>query len=78
MGCQYYRFMAFVKNHFIQNYTAGFDWQRQELNTQLYRVQNSGVTELAAPNAVNDLNWVQAKFYTGGNYSFTNDKITAF
>jgi len=70
-------FMTLVKNHFTQNYTAGFDWQKQELNSQLYSVQNNGTIGLVAPNAVNGLNWMRTKLYTGGNYSYTNGRITA-
>ena len=69
--------MSFVSGDFTQNYNAGFDWQRQQLNTELDRVQNNQFTGQLLPGAVNDLYWRKTKFYTGGNYSFVNSNITA-
>jgi hypothetical protein len=69
--------MSFITGNFTQNYNAGFDWQRQYLKTGLDRLQNNQLTELVSPGAVNNLNWLKTKFYTGGNYSFVNSNITA-
>jgi len=70
-------YIRFDKGKFTQTYKAGFDWQRQQLNSQLYRVQNNQTTELVSPNSVNSLYWLKTKLYTGGNYSYTGTKITA-
>ncbi len=69
-------YISVVKDKFFQNYTAGFDLQHQQLNSELYRVQNDQTTELIPPNKINDLDWLKTKFYTGGNYNFTNNKVT--
>jgi len=70
-------FISFVKNKFTQNYNVGFDIQHQQLNSQLYSVQDNGLTGLVAPNTVNGLNWLKTKFYTGGTYSLTTSRVTA-
>ncbi len=70
-------FIRFDKDKFTQSYSAGFDLQHQQLNSSLYRVENDQTTEPVTPGKVNDLNWLKTKFYTGGNYTFTNDNITA-
>jgi len=70
-----YASFAFVKNNFVQTYKAGFNVQRQQLNSELYRTQNNQQTELASGNAVNDLDWLKTKLYADATYEFTNDKL---
>jgi hypothetical protein len=69
--------ISFIKNRFTQNYLAGFDLQHQQLNTNLYRVQNNQDKELVSPNMTNDLSWLKTKFYTTAHYDYTNGKFTA-
>ena len=69
--------VSFIKGDFTQNYLAGFDWQRQQLNTDLYLVQNDQSTQLLSANSVNTLHWLKAKLYTSGSYSFVNSQVTA-
>ncbi|MEJ7691843.1 carboxypeptidase regulatory-like domain-containing protein [Daejeonella sp.] len=70
-----YASMAFVKNQFSQIYKAGFSVQQQEINSELYRIQNNGAKELLSSNAVNDLNWFRTRFYTEGTYELKKTKI---
>jgi hypothetical protein len=72
-----YASFAFVNNHFVQTYKAGFNVQQQQLNSELYRTQNNQQTELVSGNTVNNLGWVKTKLYTDATYEFTNDKLKA-
>jgi hypothetical protein len=69
--------MAFVNKNFVQTYRSGFNIQNQQLNTELYRVQNNQMSELASQNAINNLNWLKTKFYTEASFEYSNDKIKA-
>ena len=69
--------MAFPKGNFVQTYRAGFSLQHQNLNTNLSKIQTNGSSELAAPNTLNDLDWLRSKFYIENMYEYTTDKITA-
>ncbi|MBE5319515.1 TonB-dependent receptor [Pedobacter sp. MR2016-19] len=72
-----YASFAFVNNHFVQTYKAGFNVQQQKLNSELYRTQNNQQTELVSGNTVNDLDWLKTKIYADATYEFTNDKLKA-
>lgn len=72
-----YASISFIKNRFTQNYLAGFDLQHQQLNSNLYRVQNNQDKESVSPSMTNDLNWLKTKFYTTAHYDYTNGKIIA-
>ncbi len=72
-----YASFAFVNNHFVQTYKAGFNVQHQQLNSELYRTQSNQQTELVSGNTVNDLDWLKTKLYTDATYEFTNDKLKA-
>ncbi|RBQ02398.1 TonB-dependent receptor [Pedobacter miscanthi] len=72
-----YASFAFVNNHFVQTYKAGFNVQQQQLNSELYRTQNNQQTELVSGNTVNDLDWLKTKLYADATYEFTNDKLKA-
>lgn len=69
--------MAFPKGKFVQTYRAGFMVQHQNLSTNLSKIQNDGGSELAAPNTLNDLEWLRSKVYLENIYEYTTDKITA-
>jgi len=68
---------AFVKNNFVQTYKAGFNVQQQQLNSELYRIQNNQQTEPVNGSTVNDLDWLKTKLYTEATYEYTNDKLKA-
>jgi len=68
---------AFVKGGFAQTYKAGFNIQQQNLNSELYRVQNDQTSELVSQNTVNDLKWFKNRVYADATYEYTNDKIKA-
>ena len=70
-----YTSFAFVNNHFVQTYKAGFNVQQQQLNSELYRTQNNHQTELVSGNTVNDLDWLKTRIYADATYEFTNDKL---
>lgn len=65
-----YTAFAFVNNKFVQTYKVGFNIQKQQLNSELYRVQNNLSTELVAPAMANDLNWLKTKLYTDAMYEY--------
>lgn len=70
-----YLSFALVQGKFVQTYKAGFNIQHQELNSELFRIQNNQTTELVSPSMTNDLNWTKNRFYTEGVYEYTNDKL---
>eukprot|EP01137_Pigoraptor_chileana_P033152 Opistho-2@23635 len=72
-----YLSFAVVKGKFTQTYKTGFNWQKQDLNSSLFRLQNNQSTELVSPNMTNDLNWNKTKIYTEGVYEYTTDKFKA-
>ncbi|RQO78893.1 hypothetical protein DBR40_03985 [Pedobacter sp. KBW01] len=72
-----YASFAFVKNNFVQTYKAGFNVQKQQLNSELYRTQNNQQTEPVTGSTVNDLDWLKTKLYTEATYEYTNDKLKA-
>lgn len=69
--------MAFPKGNFVQTYRAGFLVQHQNLSTNLSKLQSNGTSELAAPNTLNDLNWLRSRLYVENVYEYTTEKITA-
>lgn len=70
-----YTSMAFVNKQFSQIYKTGFSFQKQEISSQLYRIQNNGTQELLSANAINDLNWTRTRFYTEGTYELKKEKF---
>ncbi len=72
-----YASFAFVKNKFVQTYKAGFNVQKQQLNSELYRTQNNQQTEPVTGSTVNDLDWLKTKLYTEAGYEYTSDKLKA-
>lgn len=72
-----YASFAFVKGGFMQTYKAGFNLQKQQLNSSLYKIQNDQVTELATQNAVNDVDWLKTKLYSEATYEYTNQQLKA-
>ncbi|TCC87353.1 hypothetical protein EZ428_21900 [Pedobacter frigiditerrae] len=72
-----YTAFAFVKNKFTQTYRVGFNVQHQELGSELYRVQNSGSTELVSSQMTNNLAWLKSKFYTDATYEYNSGNFKA-
>jgi len=71
-------YITIVSNQITQVYRSGLELQHQQLNTQLYRVQNNTTTEeLVSPTMVNDLDWLKTKLYTTANYTYKNNGLTA-
>jgi hypothetical protein len=70
-----YLSFALVHGKFVQTYKTGFNIQRQELNSALYRIQNNQAVELVSSNMTNDLTWTKNRFYTEGTYEYTNEKL---
>jgi hypothetical protein len=68
--------MAFPKGKFVQTYRAGFLVQQQTLESTLNKTQNSGLTELATANSLNNLDWLRSKWYVENLYEYTSDKLT--
>ncbi len=66
---------ALVNGKFVQTYKTGFNLQHQELNSELYRIQNNQTTELVSANMTNDLNWSKNKVYSEASYEYSNDKL---
>ncbi|MES2419631.1 MAG: carboxypeptidase regulatory-like domain-containing protein [Bacteroidota bacterium] len=65
-----YTSFAFVNKKFVHTYRVGFNIQKQQLNSELYRVQNNQTTELVGQTMTNDLDWLKTKFYTDANYEY--------
>jgi hypothetical protein len=66
---------ALVNGRFVQTYKTGFNLQHQELNSQLFRIQNNQSTELVSANMTNDLDWSKNKIYSEASYEYSNDKL---
>lgn len=72
-----YASFAFVNKNFVQTYKTGFSLQQQQLNSELYRIQNNQTTELVSQNMTNNLDWFKTKLYVEGGYEYTTEKIKA-
>ncbi|MBB2145188.1 hypothetical protein GM921_06820 [Pedobacter sp. LMG 31464] len=70
-----YTSFAFVSSKFTQTYKLGFNVQQQQLNSELYRVQNDQTTELVSSQMTNDLDWLKTKLYTDANYEYNSGKF---
>lgn len=68
---------AFISGGFAQTYKGGFNLQQQNLNSELYRIQNNQTSELVSPNTVNDLSWFKSRIYADAAYEYTNEKLKA-
>ena len=68
---------AFVKKKFVQNYKVGFNLQQQQLQSELYLMQNDETLERLSDQALNDLKWLKSKFYADATYEFITSKLNA-
>ncbi len=72
-----YASLAFVNGRFTQTYKLGFNIQQQNLDTELFRIQNDQRTELVSENALNRLKWFKNRTYGSAIYEFADEKIRA-
>ncbi|KQB98943.1 hypothetical protein AQF98_19635 [Pedobacter sp. Hv1] len=72
-------FMSFavVSNKFVQTYKTGFSIQKQDFNSELYRIQNDQTTELVSQSTTNDLDWLKTRAFVEAGYEYTGEKIKA-
>ncbi|MCY1517260.1 hypothetical protein D9M68_519310 [compost metagenome] len=70
-----YTAFGFVNNNFVQTYKVGFNIQQQQLNSELYRIQDNQATELVSESMVNDLDWLKTKLYTDASYELKAGKF---
>ncbi|RYG11393.1 MAG: hypothetical protein EOO07_20665, partial [Chitinophagaceae bacterium] len=68
---------GFTKHKFMHSYRTGFNLQNQQLNTELYSIQNDQSSTLVSNNMLNDLNWDRAKVYVDATYEYSGDKLKA-
>lgn len=68
---------ALVKNRFTQTFKTGFNWQKQDLNSALYKTQNNQPIELVSKEMINNLNWTKTKFYAETTLEYTTEKFRA-
>lgn len=72
-----YMSFGFTKNKFIHSYKTGFSLQNQQLNTELFSVQNDQTTSIVSSDMINDLNWDKSKVYADATYEYSGDKLRA-
>ncbi|MEJ5995355.1 carboxypeptidase-like regulatory domain-containing protein [Pedobacter sp. Du54] len=70
-----YTSFGVIKGNFVQTYRIGFNIQHQNLNSELYRIQNDQTTELISQNMTNDLDWLRTKVYTDATYEYNSGKF---
>jgi hypothetical protein len=68
---------GFVRGKFTQSYRTGFNLQHQELNSELFRIQNNQTTELISADMTNNLSWLKGKMYVDGTYEYSSEKLKA-
>ena len=68
---------AIVKNKITQTFKTGFNYQKQDLNSTLYKTQNNQTVELVGNNMSNDLNWNRSKIYAETALEYTGEKFKA-
>ncbi len=66
---------AIVKNKITQTFKTGFNYQKQDLNSTLYKTQNNQTVELVGNNMSNDLNWTKNKIYAETALEYTSEKF---
>lgn len=70
-----YTAFAFVGSKFVQTYRVGFNIQHQQLNSELYRVNNDLSTEIVSANMTNDLEWLKTKSYVDATFEYNSGKF---
>ncbi|SFG78847.1 TonB-dependent receptor [Pedobacter insulae] len=70
-----YMSFGLVNGKFTQSYRTGFNLQHQQLNSELYRIQNNQTTELISSEMTNNLEWLKGKVYIDGSYEYSGEKL---
>lgn len=70
-----YMSFGLVRGKFTQSYRGGFNLQHQQLNSELFRIQNNQTTELISSNMTNNLDWLKSKIYVDGTYEYSGEKL---
>ena len=70
-----YMSFGLVRGKFTQSYRTGFNLQHQQLNSELFRIQNNQTTELVSAEMTNNLEWLKGKIYVDGSYEYSGQKI---
>ncbi|MGF1924099.1 MAG: carboxypeptidase regulatory-like domain-containing protein [Bacteroidia bacterium] len=70
-----YLSFGLVRGKFTQSYRGGFNLQHQQLNSELFRIQNNQTTELISSDMTNDLSWLKGKAYVDGSYEYAGDRL---
>lgn len=68
---------GFNKSKFFHTYKVGFNVQQQNLNSELYSVQNDLTTSLVSENMTNNLEWLKSKIYGEATFEYKSDKFKA-
>jgi hypothetical protein len=61
------------KDHFKQNYTAGFNATLQQFQSNLYSQSRTGNASLAVDSLRNDLGWNKYEVYLNPDYTYVKD-----
>lgn len=70
-----YMSFGLVRGKFTQSYRTGFNLQHQQLNSELFRIQNNQTTELVSADMTNNLEWIKGKAYVDGSYEYSGEKM---
>jgi hypothetical protein len=63
------------REKFSQRYRIGFNYQQQELNSDLYMQQLNGSTGLVADSFVNRVDWNRLRTYVQADYTYSNKAL---
>lgn len=64
-----------ASDKFIQSYKIGFDYQQQQLNSDLLSQQTSGSKAEVADSFINKLNWQRTRVYGQADYTWIRDWV---
>ncbi|WP_443946847.1 hypothetical protein ACJVDH_07000 [Pedobacter sp. AW1-32] len=70
-----YASTVFVAGKFMHTYRAGYSFQHQNLQSQLYKQQLDGRIEWTDINAQNQLMWNKHKAYADATFEYNDDKF---
>jgi len=70
-----YASTAFVNGKFTQTYRAGYTYQYQNFQSQLYTEQLDGTIQLSSADAENQLQWNKHKAYLDATFEYDDEKL---
>ncbi|RZK42108.1 MAG: TonB-dependent receptor [Pedobacter sp.] len=70
-----YMSFGLVRGRLTQSYKTGFNLQHQQLNSELFRIQNDQTSELISSDMTNSLNWLKGKVYIDGSYEYAGERL---